>query len=429
MNNYHSEGYRTVPVPYGKHWIKRLGAFIGPGFLVGVGYMDPGNWATGIAGGSAFGYTLLWVVALSSVMAVILQILAARLGIASGMDLAQACRARSSRYSAFAQWILCEIAICACDLAEVIGTAIALNLLFGLPLIMGVLLTAIDVLLILWLQQRGFRYLEALIATLIFLVVCAFTINLALAQPVWRDLFAGLIPSAAIATDQRMLYIAIGILGATVMPHNLYLHSSVVQTRRYTHTRSGHREAAFFASIDVISALAIACLINGAILCTAAAAFNSTGHRDVVQLQDAYHLLTPLMGTGLASTLFAMALLAAGQSSTITATLAGQIVMEGYMHWRLAPWARRLATRLAAIAPAVLVIVTVGDQGLGQLLLASQVVLSMQLPFAMVPLIYFCGRKDMMKELVSPWWLTYGASAFAVVIITSNALLLLLSIS
>jgi manganese transport protein len=386
--------------------------------------MDPGNWATDLAGGSAFGYALLWIVMLSNLMAILLQILSARLGIATGLDLAQACRQHYSRPSAVAQWLLCEIAICATDLAEVIGTAIALNLLFGLPLIWGIALTAFDVLLVLWFQQRGFRYLEAAIIALLTVIFTCIMINLVLAQPQWRAVAEGMLPSAQTVRDPAMLYLAIGIIGATVMPHNLYLHSSTVQTRCFNRTDAGRRNAIRYASVDVVIALLFAFLVNAAILVTAAAVFHRHGYREVAEIQEAYHLLTPLLGTPLASVLFGLALLASGQSSTLTATLAGQIVMEGYLHLRIAPWARRLLTRAITIVPGLLVTAYYGESGLARLLIFSQVVLSLQLPFAVIPLVRFTSDREKMGGFVNPRWLTWIAWLVAAIIVSLNAAML-----
>ncbi|MFI4926614.1 MAG: Nramp family divalent metal transporter [Burkholderiales bacterium] len=413
----------SVAVLPGGSWLRRLFGFIGPGYLIAVGYMDPGNWATSLAGGSAHGYTLLWVVLLSSLIAMFLQVLCARLGIVTGMDLAQACRASSSRRSALAQWIACEIAICACDLAEVIGTAIALQLLFGLPLPLGVLLTVLDVLTILWLQQRGVRKLEALVISLLGVVFLCFACNLAIAQPHWHEVLQGFIPQAQVLDDPGMLYIAMGIVGATVMPHNLYLHSSIVQTRRWREDAGGRRSAVTFATADILVALAIAFFINAAILVTAGAVFHAGGHREVAELQDAYKLLGPLTGTGVAGVLFAVALLASGQSSAVTATLAGQVVMEGYVQLKVKPWKRRLLTRALAIVPAFAVTLACGQGGVGQLLLASQVVLSLQLPFAAAPLIRFTASRRWMGEYANPRVVTAAAVLLVAVIICLNALL------
>jgi len=391
---------------------------LGPGYLVAVGYMDPGNWATSLAGGSAYGYSLLWVVALSGGMAMFLQVLAARLGIVTGLDLAQACRAHSRPSSVIWQWLACEAAICACDLAEVIGTAIALQLLFGIPLPLGVCLTVLDVLLILWLQNRGFRYLEALIIALLAVVALCFGVNLMLAAPILRDVAAGLVPTSRTFTDPGMLYIAIGIIGATVMPHNLYLHSSVVQTRTRSDAGEGDkRKALTFATIDIVSALAIALVVNGAILITAGATFYTHGLHDVAQLQDAWRLLGPLTGSSLAGVLFALALLASGQSSTLTATLAGQIVMQGYVKLKMPPWGRRLLTRSIAVVPALFVTLVDGDAGIARLLLLSQVLLSLQLPFAVVPLIRFTSSRRMMGNFANSLPVIVVAAGIAIAII------------
>jgi manganese transport protein len=419
-----AEVHRSVPVRAGWSPLRKLLAFFGPGYLVAVGYMDPGNWATSLAGGSAFGYTLLAVVVLSSLMAMVLQALSVKLGIASGRDLAQACRDHYSRPVGLALWALCEIAIVACDLAEVIGTAIALNLLFGLPLLLGVVLTAADVLLILFLQARGFRWLEAFIITLVVVIFACFAFEMALSAPAVRDVVGGLLPSPEIVVNPAMLYIAIGILGATVMPHNLYLHSAVVQTRRFELSEPIKREAIRLATIDSTVALAIALLINSAILILAAAAFHQAGHAEVAEIQDAYYLLAPLLGAPLASTLFAVALLASGQNSTVTATLAGQIVMEGFLDIRLPAWLRRLLTRMLAIVPAVAVTALYGASGTARLLILSQVILSLQLPFAVVPLVQFTSERAKMGNLVNPRWLKWLAWALAALIIALNVKLL-----
>jgi manganese transport protein len=415
---------RSVSVNESGHWIRRLLGFMGPGYLVAVGYMDPGNWATDLAGGSSFGYSLLWIIMLSNLMAILLQILAARLGIATGMDLAQACRAHYSRRSALAQWVICEIAICATDLAEVIGTAIALNLLFNIPLAWGVTLTVLDVLVVLWLQQRGFRYFEALIIGLLSVIFVCIVFNLILAQPQWREVAAGIIPNSQTITDPAMLYVAIGIIGATVMPHNLYLHSSTVQTRRYALDEEGRRSAMKWASIDVVIALLLALVVNASILITAAAVFHASGHREVAEIQDAYHLLTPLLGTGLASILFGLALLASGQSSTLTATLAGQIVMEGYVQLKMRPWLRRLLTRSIAIVPALIATIYYGESGTAKLLVFSQVVLSLQLPFAVIPLVRFTSDSKRMGSFVNPRWLSLLAWLVAGIIVSLNGAML-----
>ncbi|MFZ1425178.1 MAG: Nramp family divalent metal transporter [Geminicoccaceae bacterium] len=419
-----AEVHRSIPVSRSGNPLRRLMAFVGPGYLVAVGYMDPGNWATDLAGGSAFGYTLLSVVLLSNLMAILLQSLAARLGIATGQDLAQACRAHYRSTVNFGLWLLCEIAIIACDLAEVIGTAIALQLLFGIPLLLGATLTALDVLLVLLLQQRGFRYLEAFIISLITVIAVCFLIEIVLADPDWGAVAFGFVPQPEILTNPAMLYIAIGILGATVMPHNLYLHSSIVQTRRWEQTPKGRREAVLFATIDSTVALSLALFVNAAILILAAAAFHSTGQTGVAEIQDAYKLLAPTLGVAAASTLFALALLASGQNSTITATLAGQIVMEGFLRLRLAPWLRRAVTRLLAIVPVLVVTWLYGESGTAQLLVLSQVVLSLQLPFAVVPLVRFTTDKAKMGELVAPRWVATLAWIVTAVIITLNMKLL-----
>jgi len=399
-------------------------AFSGPGYLVAVGYMDPGNWATDLAGGSAFGYTLLSVVLLSSLMAMLLQCLSARLGIATGRDLAQACRDHYSRPVSMALWGLCETAICACDLAEVIGSAIALKLLFGLPLVWGVTVTALDVLVIMHLQNRGFRYLEALVVTLVLTIGGCFLLEILFARPVWGEVFLGFLPRSEVITDPKMLYIAIGILGATVMPHNLYLHSSIVQTRKYESNAKGKAEAIVFATVDSTVALLFALFINAAILIVAAATFHSRGQTDVAEIQDAYRLLSPTLGAPLASTVFALALLASGQNSTLTGTLAGQIVMEGFLEIRIRPWLRRLLTRLLAIIPAVFCTAMYGESGTAKLLIFSQVALSLQLSFAVVPLVLFTGDRAKMGEFVSPKWLQALAWLTAVVIALLNAKLL-----
>lgn len=413
----------TVPGPTGSFW-RKFGAFAGPGYLVAVGYMDPGNWATDLAGGSAFGYTLLSVILLSNIMAMMLQALAARLGIVTGLDLAQACRAHYSAPVRTVLWLLCEFAIIACDLAEVIGTAIALQLLFGIPLLAGVCLTALDVLLILLLQQRGFRKLEAFVIALLVIIAGCFAIELALSEPSVAAIARGFIPTTDIVTNPAMLYIAIGIIGATVMPHNLYLHSSIVQTRRYTRDDRGKREAIRFATLDSTIALGLALFINAAILILAAATFHQAGRTDVAEIQEAHALLAPMLGVGVASTLFAVALLASGQNSTITATLAGQIVMEGFLNIQLPAWLRRLVTRLLAIVPAVAVAALYGESGTAKLLVLSQVILSLQLPFAVVPLVRFTSDPTVMGKFVNPAWLKVAAWTISAVIIGLNLKLL-----
>ena len=419
------ESNASVRVPRtGPFWRKAL-AFAGPGYMVAVGYMDPGNWATDLAGGARFGYTLLSVVLVSNLMAILLQSLALKLGIVTGRDLAQACRDHYSRPMSFVLWVLCEIAIAACDLAEVIGSAIALNLLFGIPLVWGVMLTAFDVLLILLLQNKGFRWLEAFVIALIVSIGVCFAVELVMARPALAEVARGLVPTTEIITNPTMLYIAIGILGATVMPHNLYLHSSIVQTRRVLPDPASKREAIRFATLDSTVALLFAFFINAAILVLAAATFHGSGHQSVADINDAYHLLTPLLGTTAASTLFAVALLAAGQNSTITGTLAGQIVMEGFLDIRLPAWLRRLITRLIAIVPAVIVTALYGEHGAGVLLILSQVILSLQLSFAVIPLISFTGERRKMGEFANGRLLTAVAWSVAVVIVGLNAWLLI----
>ena len=416
------EVHGSIPIP-STFW-RKLFAFAGPGYLVAVGYMDPGNWATDLAGGAKYGYTLLSVILISNLMAILLQALAARLGIASGRDLAQACRDHYSRGTTIVLWILCEIAIAACDLAEVIGSAIALNLLFGLPMTWGVCLTSADVLLVLWLQSRQFRYVEALVVLLILGIAGSFAVELWLAKPDLSHVVRGLLPSAEIVRNPDMLYIAVGILGATVMPHNLYLHSSIVQTRRYKDDLGSRAEAVRFSVLDSTVALMFALFLNGAILVMAAATFHGTSYEGVADISDAYKLLEPLLKTGLASTLFAVALLFAGQNATLTGTLAGQIVMEGFLNIRLRPWLRRLVTRLVAIVPALITVILYGERGTGQLIVLSQVILSLQLPFAVFPLVMFTGDKTKMNGLVAPIWMRALAWPVAVIIAALNAWLL-----
>ena len=398
-----AEVYRSVPVS-GTSWRKAL-AFAGPGYLIAVGYMDPGNWATDLAGGSAYGYRLLCVILLSNLMAVLLQGLSSKLGIVTGRDLAQACRDHYSRPVVIFQWVICETAIAACDLAEVIGSAIALNLLFHIPITVGVVLTAADVLVVLFLQTKGFRWLEALVIVLIATIGLCFLFEVVISKPSLAGVVAGFVPSVDIVRDPKMLYIAMGILGATVMPHNLYLHSSIVQTRRYEQTVAGKREAVRFAFLDSTIALSFALFINAAILIVAAASFHRTGHTEVAEIQQAYTLLTPLLGVGGASAVFALALLASGQNSTLTGTLAGQIVMEGFLQIRLRPWVRRLITRGVAIVPAVVVAILYGQSGTAKLLVMSQVVLSLQLSFAVFPLVRFTSDRAKMGEFANPGWL------------------------
>lgn len=413
----------TVAIPHDASWLRRLFAFAGPGYMVSVGYMDPGNWATDLAGGSKFGYTLLSVILLSNLMAILLQALAARLGIATGRDLAQACRAHYPRPVNLALWFLCELAIIACDLAEVIGTAIALNLLFGIPLIAGALITALDAFLVLLLMHKGFRYLEAFVVALLIVISVCFGVQVIAAQPVAGELLAGFVPSPEIVRHPEMLYIAIGIIGATVMPHNLYLHSSIVQTRAYERNPEGRREAVKFATIDSTMALMLALFVNAAILIVAAASFHASGHQ-VEEIGQAFELLSPLLGLGIASTLFAVALLASGLNSTVTATLAGQIVMEGFLQLRMPPWARRLLTRGIAIVPVIVVTALYGESGTAKLLVLSQVVLSMQLPFAIVPLIRFVTDRGQMGELTISRKTACIAWIVAAIIIALNVKLL-----
>ena len=406
------------------YWRRLLG-FLGPGFLISVGYMDPGNWATDIAGGSQFGYTLLFVIMLSNLMAILLQSLSLKLGVATERDLAQLCRERYGPRTSFALWVMAEIAIAACDLAEVVGSAIALLLLFHIPLFFGVLITGLDVLLILVLQRWGFRYIEALVIALIGAIIALFGVQMFLSRPdYWPALHDLFVPQMSILHDPLMLYIAIGILGATVMPHNLYLHSSIVQSRRYQRTPEGKREAIHMANIASALALTIALFVNAAILIVAAAVFYRSGHFEVAAIQDAFKLLSPLLGAGAASTLFAIALLASGQNSSITGTLAGQVVMEGFIHLRLSPWLRRLVTRSLAIIPTILVVAFMGEQGTEKLLILSQVILSFQLSFAVVPLVLFTGDRKRMGEFVNPRWLQALAWTTAVVIAGLNVWLL-----
>ncbi len=418
------EVHGSIPVPITGSFFKKLMAFAGPGYLVAVGYMDPGNWATDLAGGARYGYTLLSVIMLSNLMAILLQGLAARLGIASGRDLAQACRDHYSRPTTLVLWFLCEIAIAACDLAEVIGSAIALNLLFGLPMMWGVCLTSFDVLLVLYMQQFRFRYVEALVVLLILGIAGSFGIQLWMAKPDLVAVLAGFVPSTEIVRNPDMLYIAVGILGATVMPHNLYLHSSIIQTRKYQDTTESRNEAVRFATIDSTVALMFALFLNGAILVMAAATFHGTGHEDVADISDAYQLLSPLLGAPMASTLFALALLFSGQNATLTGTLAGQIVMEGFLNIRLRPWLRRLITRLIAIVPALITVYIFGERGAGSLLILSQVVLSLQLPFAVIPLVLFTGDKRKMGAHVAPRWVLVLAWPTAALIVGLNGWLL-----
>lgn len=422
------EAFSSINIPEGPGFWRKLFAFAGPGLMVAVGYMDPGNWATDIAGGAQFGYTLLSVILISNLFAIVLQHLALKLGIVAERDLAQACRDHFNPTTNFILWIFCEIAIAACDLAEVIGSAIALNLLFGIPLTCGIVITVIDVFLILFLQAKGFRLIESIIAGLIFIILGCFAYEIILSKPGIFPILAGLVPQKEVVTNPSMLYIAIGILGATVMPHNLYLHSSIVQTRNYDRTNEGKKEAIKFATIDSSLSLFVAFFINAAILIVAAATFHTSGNKDVADIHDAYKMLTPLLGTTFASIFFAVALLASGQNSTLTGTLAGQIVMEGFLKIRLKPWLRRLITRLIAVIPALIVTIIYGEKGTTDLLVLSQVILSMQLSFAVVPLVMFTGSKLKMGEFVNKPWLKVLVWVIAAIIIILNVYLFIQTI-
>ena len=422
------EVHRSIAVPVGGSSWRRFLAFLGPGYLVSVGYMDPGNWATDIAGGSKFGYALLSVILISNLMAILLQALCVRLGVATGRDLAQACRDYYSRPVSMVLWVLCEIAIVACDLAELLGSALALNLLFGLPMAAGVCLTTLDVLLLLMLQSKGFRYTEAIVITLVATIAVCFGAQVWMSSPDWAGVAGGLVPTTEILTNPSMLYIAMGILGATVMPHNLYLHSSIVQTRAWLSSDDDKRQAIKYATIDSSVALSLAFFVNAAILVVAAATFHRVGRYDVADIRDAYLLLSPLLGIAGASTLFALALLASGTASTLTATLAGQIVMEGFLRIRLPAWLRRLVTRLLALIPALFTIVWFGEGSIGQLLVLSQVVLSLQLSFAVIPLVLFTSDRKRMGVFVNPRWLTAVAWVVGIVIAALNGWLLVQTI-
>ena len=418
------EVHRSVAVPNAGGFLRKLFAFMGPGYLVAVGYMDPGNWATSLAGGSAFGYTLLAVALTSSLMAILLQALCVRVGVSTGRDLAQLCRERFPKVVAYPLWLFAEIAICATDLAELIGTAIALELLFGIPLLYGVFLTALDAFLILWLQNKGVRWLEALIFGFIVLIVGCFGIQIVLSQPDWAAVLNGYIPAVSIVTNKTQLFIAMGILGATVMPHNLYLHTAVVQSRSWKQDDAGKKEAIKFATIDSTLALTLALLINSAILITAAATFHASGNTEVAEIGQAYQLLTPLLGAGIAATAFGVALLLCGLNATVTATMAGQVVMEGFLRFRLPPVLRRLVTRLIAIIPAVIVTWMYGASGTAQLLILSQVILSIQLPFAVIPLLLFAQDRRRMGVFTAPVWQLALGWATAAVIVGLNMKLL-----
>lgn len=419
------EVHRSIKVPEGRNFWRKMLAYAGPGYLVSVGYMDPGNWATDIAGGAKFGYALLTVILLSNLIAILLQSLCVRLGVATGRDLAQACRDYFNPCVNFCLWVLCEIAIAACDLAELLGSAIALQLLFGIPLIWGVCITASDVLMLLFLQHKGFRYVEALVIMLVATVGICFAAEMLFSRPDVGGILLGYMPKSEILHNPGMLYISIGILGATVMPHNLYLHSSIVQTRAWEQTNEKRWEAIKFGTIDSTVALSFALFINSAILIVSAATFHFSGYQDVAEIQDAYKLLSPLLGVSAASAIFGLALLASGQSSTLTATLAGQIVMEGFLQMRLPSWLRRLATRLIAIIPALIAIIFFGETSTGSLLVFSQVVLSLQLSFAVVPLVMFTSNRRLMGEFVNPVWLKLLAGAVATIIVGLNGWLLL----
>lgn len=422
------EVFSSVSVPHNSGFWKTLLAYSGPGLMVAVGYMDPGNWATDLAGGAQFGYLLLSVILISNLMAILLQHLSLKLGIATGRDLAQACRDHYSRPVTIVLWVLCEIAIAACDLAEVIGSAIALNLLFHIPLVVGVIITACDVVVVLFLQHKGFRYVEALVATLILVIAACFAYELIIAQPNFAAILGGLVPAPQIVLNPSALYIAIGILGATVMPHNLYLHSSIVQTRAFERSVEGKRKAIKFATIDSTVALLFAFFINAAILILSAATFHGTANENVADINDAYRLLAPVLGVSLASIVFGVALLASGQNSTLTGTLAGQIVMEGFLSIHMRPWLRRLVTRLIAIVPAVIVAALYGERGTGDLLVLSQVILSLQLSFAVVPLVQFTSDKAKMGPFVNPRWLKITAWAVTAIIVVLNVYLLVQTI-
>jgi len=416
--------FRTIHVSRSGGLWRRAIAFIGPGYLVSVGYMDPGNWATSIAGGAQFGYALLAVALMSNVMAILLQSLCARLAIGSGRDLAQACRDAFPKSAALVLWLFAEIAIIATDVAEVVGTAIGLNLLFGIPLELGVVITALDVFLILWLQRLGFRWVEAIIITLLGVIFLSFFIQIALADPDWGGVIRGFAPTVEIVKNPGMLYLALGIIGATVMPHNLYLHSGIVQTRDYGSSLPEKREALKFATFDSTVALMFALFVNASILILAAATFYKTGRTDVAELGEAHSMLAPLLGSLLAPKLFAIALLCCGLNSTVTATMAGQIVMEGFLDIRLPAWLRRLITRMVAIVPAAGVTIFYGESGTGTLLILSQVILAFQLPFAIVPLVMFTMNREKMNGLAAPLWLTVVAAVTAAIIIALNAKLL-----
>ena len=419
-----SEVFASIPIPKGNGFWKNLRAFMGPGFMVAVGYMDPGNWATDLSGGAQFGYTLLSVILISSLFAILLQHLALKLGVATGRDLAQACGDYFSKPVAFFLWILCELAITACDLAEVIGSALALHLLFDIPILMGILITITDVFLILFLQKKGFRVLESIVLALLIVIVLCFAFELILSKPDLYPILNGLVPQISIFSDERQLYVAIGILGATVMPHNLYLHSSIVQTRAFAKTDEDRKKAIKFATIDSTISLGLAFFINAGILILAASTFYFSGNRGVAEIQDAHKLLNPVLGSHWASIVFAIALLASGQNATLTGTLAGQIVMEGFLDLRITPWLRRLITRAIAILPAFFITWWWGDNKIGELLIFSQVILSMQLSFAVIPLIWFTSDKNKMGKFVNPTWVKWLAWVTATIILSLNVYLI-----
>ncbi|MGX7688436.1 Nramp family divalent metal transporter [Flectobacillus roseus] len=418
------EVYASIDVPQTGSFWRKLWAFTGPGLMVAVGYMDPGNWATDIAGGSKFGYTLLSVILISNLFAMLLQHLSLKLGIATGKDLAQACRDAYSKPTVIVLWLLCEVAIAACDLAEVIGSAIALNLLFGMPLSVGVVVTVLDVLVLLYFQNKGFRMLESIVAALIFMIFLCFSYEIAVSHPSFSQIVGNLVPKKEIIVNPDMLYVAIGILGATVMPHNLYLHSSIVQTRDFEKSTEGKRSAIKFATIDSTISLGFAFFINAAILIVSAAAFHTSGNQQVADIHDAYHLLDPVLGVKMAGICFAVALLASGQNSTLTGTLAGQIVMEGFLNLHLKPWLRRLITRLLAVIPALIVTLIYGEKGTGELLVLSQVILSLQLSFAVVPLVMFTSSKKKMGEFANSKLVEITSWVVSIIIIVFNMYLL-----
>ena len=414
--------------PANASFLRKLLAFMGPGALVAVGYVDPGNWATSIEGGSEFGYTLLSVILIASLIATLMQEMAARLGIATSMDLAQATSASVGKKSAFFLWVLTECAIIATDIAEVIGSAIALKLLFNIPILLGVTITTLDVLLLLLLQKRNFRIIENIVIILMATIFIIFAYEIVLSNPTISDLVQGYIPSSDIVTNPSILFVGLGILGATVMPHNLYLHSSIIQTRSYERTEKGKKEAVKFARIDSIFSLTVAFLINSMILVLGASAFYGNG-QVVSGIEDAYALLAPTIGASIASTLFAVALLASGQNSTITGTLSGQIVMEGFIHLRVKPWVRRIITRLLAVIPVFIVTIIAGENGTANLLILSQVILSMQLPFALVPLVLFTSNKQKMGSFVNSTWVKIVAWTATVVIICLNIYLVIYTLT